>query len=367
MIRQDTTHVAKLLEKWGGWKIEDELGHGSFGTVYKVSRMVMGEPEYAAVKHMEIPRTPYEVDSLYSEGKVTNEESVYAYYTDILRKLTSEINLMRQFVGYTNFVAYMDSMYIAKADEPGYDVLIRMELLTSLTKRLAEMDNREVARMGIDICEALTILNEKNIIHRDIKPGNIMINSSGNYKLGDFGVARTMEGMASHMTIAGTPDYMAPELHFGRNVDATADQYSLGLVMYRLLNGMQPPFCHATPIPSSDEKDAATVSRFRGDPLPPPDYCDDALARIILRACSYRPEDRYPSPAVMRAELKQYLRQIPEPVTLYDPKDNPVPAEPPVFAPPGQTGPTRDGPTIYEPQGYAGPAQDGPTVYDPQE
>ena len=306
------SHVTGLLRQWEGddWRIEDVLGRGSFGKVYKISKTEFGHVEYAALKHMELPRDEREIDDLISEGKIEGtEESIRAYYQNLLNKVYSEIEVMKQLMGYTNIVSYSAAKTFEKKDRIGYDVLIRMELLTNLqTRQKQSMTQEDVAKLGVDICSALEILEKRNMIHRDIKPANIFLNSTGDYKLGDFGIAKTMDHTSSFMTKAGTVSYMAPEIYLRNPVSCAADQFSLGIVMYRLLNGLQGPFLAADRRPTSDEEDEAFTRRIRGEAFPPPAYAEPGLAKIILRACAFRPEDRYPNPEAMRQDLQAWLK-----------------------------------------------------------
>lgn len=102
---------------------------------------------------------------------------------------------MDEIKGFTNIVSYEDHMVIEHPDEIAWDILIRMELLTSLPDYCTThtMSEKQVIQLGMDICNALEICEEKKIIHRDIKPDNIFVNDRGDFKLGDFGIARTVE------------------------------------------------------------------------------------------------------------------------------------------------------------------------------
>ena len=92
------------------------------------------------------------------------------------------------------------------------------------------------------MCNALELCEKRGIIHRDIKPDNIFINDNGDYKLGDFGVARQLEKSSTFMSRRGNQAYMAPEVYKGEWYGEKADIYSLGLVLYRLLNNSRIPF-----------------------------------------------------------------------------------------------------------------------------
>ena len=119
------------------------------------------------------------------------------------------------------------------------------------------------------------------MIHRDIKPENIFVNADGQFKLGDFGVARTAEKTMGGMSKKCTENYMAPEVYHGRPYGASVDVYSLGLVLYRFMNKNRLPFLPPAPkdIMFSDRENAL-VRRMRGDALPYPVDAGEGFAKI---------------------------------------------------------------------------------------
>jgi len=290
---------------WGNWEIVSKLGEGSFGSVWKIRRPWLDGRFYeAAVKHISIPKDESEFQHLLDEGVFASRESAARYYQDMLQSLLEEIDTMHTLQGYTNIVSYEDHDIIPKEDGIGYDIFLRMELLTPLTVRMREqMTTKDVVHLGIDISTAIDVLNRYHLVHRDIKPQNIFVNATGDYKLGDYGTARAMESAVTAMSRKGTYNYMAPEIYRNQPADSRVDMYSLGLVMYRLMNGNRLPFLPLSGNVSSEMNENAMLRRFSGEPLPPPKYADAALSGIILKACAFRPEDRY----INAQELKQAL------------------------------------------------------------
>ena len=132
----------------------------------------------------------------------------------------------------------------------------------------------------------------------------------GDYKLGDFGIARTVEKTTGGLSRKGTYTYMAPEVYREEPYGPSVDIYSLGVVLYRLLNDNRAPFLPAYPAPiTHSDREAAMAKRLGGAPLPPPRNADSRLAEIVLKACAYAPQDRYASPALMRQDLETALYQ----------------------------------------------------------
>lgn len=293
---------------WGSWEIDELIGQGSHGKVYRAHRNEYGQSKtyYSAIKHISIPQDKNEADSLYSDGIVSDPHSLNAYYENVLRRLLREIDINVSLKGHTNIVSYEDHMVIPKKDGPGYDIFIRMELLTPLPRLLQQraITENEVRKLGIDMCSALEVMSRRNILHRDIKPSNIFVSDGGDFKIGDFGVSRSLDGANSGVTIAGTLNYMAPELNRGQNVSFRSDIYSLGLVLYRLCNANRPPFAPLPPASvTADDIESSNGKRFSGAAIPAPAYASRAMSDVILRACQYYPNDRFSSASEMKQAL----------------------------------------------------------------
>ena len=212
--------------------------------------------------------------------------------------------MMALLKGNANIVYCDDICDEPNPDGIGWKLYIRMELLTPLTKALSDpCSEAQVIKVGMDLCNALVACKRKNIIHRDIKPGNIMVAEDGNYKLGDFGVAKTLAGTFSG-TKTGTYNFMAPEVYNNQPYGQSADIYSLGMVLYWMLNHRCGPFLPLPPtLPSAIEVDRAQQRRFSGEVLPAPAYGSAALQAVIQKACAYDPAQRYHTPEEMHTAL----------------------------------------------------------------
>ena len=297
---------------WDEWEPDTRLGSGSFGSVWKMRRDTLGRMTYyAAVKHISIPRDEDEVSHLMDEGVLTDRESAVRFYDQRLNDLLSEIDAMHQLQGYTNIVSYEDHKIVPKPDGIGYDLFLRMELLTPLTVRMKyPMKIRDVLDLGVDIATAIEVLQDHHMIHRDIKPQNIFINDMEKYKLGDYGTARALETGAEAMSRKGTFNYMAPEVYNSQGTDIRADIYSLGIVLYRLLNANRLPFQPMEGPISSREADDALLKRITGQTAAPPKHADRQLGAIILKAIAFRPEDRYQNASDFRKALENYRERM---------------------------------------------------------
>ena len=299
--------IKKFEPFFGEWHVESFIGAGSFGRVYKIYRDELNNRFYSALKYISLPAEESEVKQLRADGM--DDDSISTYYCSLAQNLSSEITLMNRLKGNTNIISFEDSRVIPKPNGVGYDIFIRMELLESLTNRIVEkpLTVEQVVQLGMNICSALMLCAKNGIIHRDIKPDNIFISPNGDFKLGDFGIARQLEKTATFMSKKGTYSYMAPEVYKGEKYGATCDIYSLGLVMYRLLNNSRLPFLPAAPAPiNPEDRERAIILRMKGEPFPAPCGADPELSRIIFKACAFMPEQRYSDAEEMYRDLFIY-------------------------------------------------------------
>ena len=293
---------------WPGWETVGVIGRGRFGSVYEIQRSIFGDVEKAALKIISIPQNTSDIDEMQNDGY--DEESITSTFKNHLKSIVSEYTLMRKLTDCINIVNCDDIRYIQHNDGIGWDIFIKMELLTPMAKVLPiSVSDETVIKLAKDMCTALIACNRYDIVHRDIKPQNIFVSSHGDYKLGDFGIAKTVEKTMGGTKI-GTYKYMAPEVYNNQPYGSAADIYSLGLVLYWVLNEHRIPFLPLPPQKlTSDMEEAARIRRLSGEQLPPPVHGSTALKRIVLKACSYNPQDRFSSAAEMLKELNTINRK----------------------------------------------------------
>jgi serine/threonine-protein kinase len=170
------------------------------------------------------------------------------------------------------------------------------------------------AEVAADVAGALAVAHARGIVHRDVKPGNVMLTTEGKVKVMDFGIARAtaVPSITQTSAVVGTAQYIAPEQAQGLEVDARSDVYALGCCLYEMVTG-QVPFTGPTPV-------AIAYRHVREDPTPPRALNPDVpvpLERVCLKAMAKRPEDRYQTAAELQRDLERV--RVGEPVTVAGP------------------------------------------------
>jgi Protein kinase domain len=266
---------------FGDFIIEDQIGEGGMGQVYKAWQKSLDRVVAIKILSEEYAKTAEYVGRFRREARAAaslvhpNVVQIYA-------------------VGEARGVPFFAMEYIKGK---------------SLEDEL--IDNRkftysEVAAIAIGVSKALEAAFEKNLVHRDIKPGNIMFDARGNIKVTDFGLAKPGCGslnVTQPGLVIGTPTYMSPEQACGEKVGPGSDIYSLGIVMYELLTGATPFESKQIETVIYKHVHAQPVSPSKIDPAVP-----DRLEEIVLRCLTKTPEERYASPTELLNALKSFLR-----------------------------------------------------------
>lgn len=229
-------------------------------------------------------------------------------------------------------------------------------VLASDIRQYGAMPADKALKVTADVLAALEVSHEMGLVHRDIKPGNVMTTKRGVVKVMDFGIARAMQSGVTSMTqtgmVVGTPQYLSPEQALGRAVDARSDLYSVGIMLFQLLTGRL-PFDADSPL-------AIAYAHVQEEPVAPSTVnraVTPAMDALVARALRKNPNERFPSAAAMRDECLRVLGagQTGAPVIVQGggPVSSGAGVGSAVFPPVGQTPP----PT---PHGVQQPYQPGP-------
>ena len=177
--------------------------------------------------------------------------------------------------------------------------------LAQVLRESGRMEPDRAATIAADVADALAFAHEHGVVHRDVKPGNVMLTRAGHVKVADFGIARavsTAENLTQTGTVMGTATYFSPEQARGGAVDPRSDVYSLGVVLYEMLTGT-PPFTGDNPV-------SVAYKHVQELPAPPRQLREDipeGLEAIVLKAINKNPANRYATAGEMRADLRRYL------------------------------------------------------------
>ena len=310
-LEEQMERIKKYEPLWEKWRVTRKLGEGGFGAVYEVECDKFDSKPCAvkiiSSKNEDIyKRMPMGVTLSSNEFEKQKEKEV--------KRKEKELELMNRLQGEENIVTIYDGDVYEQED--GIDIIIRMELLENLVSYIQKKQissdeewRKLVIKIGIDICKALEICEQKRIVHRDIKPENIFVNKKGTFKLGDFGISRELSKSASRSlkSQAGTELYMSPEaFDVLSKVDIRTDIYSLGITMYQCLNDGMPPFWKDG---DYDARENAIRTRLSGTAIPIPEKGNGQLWKIVQKACQFNRENRYQHASEMRRDLEKLKKE----------------------------------------------------------
>lgn len=338
---------------WGRWQIGERLYRSGGCSVYALSGGPEGGGPPCVVKAITLLG---QGDGLSSQLDEADEEIAALYR---LRCCANVVTLYDE----QRFPLYEDGTLC------GWDILLRMERLACLAELLREGETLSVSQirtLARDIAAALSAVRRAGLIHRDVKPANLYRTPEGRFQLGDFGIAR--RSRAGYLeTMAGTAAYLAPEVARGGAYDSRADLYSLGVVLYQLLNHGQLPLTGGGS--SYAQREAAIRRRWDGARLPPPPSGDRRLKKAVLKLCQSDPRRRFDSAEAFLQALDRPRRFWPAAAlcgwlcaagaltALF--AQLAAPAHPPLPAPPEAESPAPglSEPDVSEPEPSAGPTR----------
>jgi len=269
----------------GRYVLEGLAGRGGMGSVYRARDTLVGD--VVALKMLELGAAPA---------------------PEWMERFRREVRLARR-ITHRHVARTFDlgehagSLYLTMEYVEG-------ESLQTLMERERAVPPTRAARLVLSLCEGLDAAHAAGVVHRDLKPANVLVESTGRVVLTDFGIARAVAGESASRTqgLVGTPMYMAPEQLESGEVDARADLYATGLVLYQLLTG-SPPFAGDSPM-------AIAVARLR---QPPPDprllaAVPDALAELVLTCLAREPSGRPADAGWVADALRHWLHSVGEPM-----------------------------------------------------
>ncbi|MFG2514886.1 protein kinase [Streptomyces sp. NPDC048584] len=320
----------------GRYQLRDLLGQGGMASVHLAYDSVLDRQVAIKTLHTELGR-----EQAFRERFRREAQSV--------AKLT-HTNIVSVFDTGEDDVDGMTTPYIVMEYVEGRPL---GSVLDEDVRQQGAMPADKALKITADVLAALEISHEMGLVHRDIKPGNVMMTKRGVVKVMDFGIARAMQSGVTSMTqtgmVVGTPQYLSPEQALGRGVDARSDLYSVGIMLFQLVTGRLPfeadsPLAIAYAHVQEEPPTASSINRS----LPP------AVDALIARALKKNPNERFPSAESMRGECLRVAQSF-------------QPAPPSIV--PGSQGQSGAGvgSAVFPPVGQGTPAPTGPvqTPYQP--
>ncbi|MGH2981419.1 MAG: protein kinase domain-containing protein [Solirubrobacterales bacterium] len=263
----------------GRYRLKAKLGSGGMSTVYLARDVTLDRPVAVKVMHREMSEQPDQLERFRREARAVAKLS------------------------HPNVVAVIDA-----GEDRGHPYIVfeyvEGENLKQRIKRLGPLDPQEALAYAIEVARGLTVAHRRKLVHRDVKPQNVLIDAEGRAKVTDFGIARQLEqqGVTDTGRVLGTTDYVSPEQAMGHGVDPRSDVYSLGVVLYEMLTG---------DVPFSADTQVGVAMKHVNEELPDvqrrrPEL-SAAAAWTIERATTKDPAKRYRGIDEMIGDLETAL------------------------------------------------------------
>jgi tRNA A-37 threonylcarbamoyl transferase component Bud32 len=272
-----SSQVGTLLS--GRYRLDAQIGAGGMSTVYRAFDTVLERQVAIKLMHREI-----------------------ASDSDQLERFRREARAVAQ-LNHPHIVTVIDA---GEDDNTPYIVFeyVEGETLKDRIRRHGRLPIQEAMAYAIEIARALGVAHDRGIVHRDVKPQNVLLDEEGSAKVTDFGIARTLDqqGLTADGRVLGTTDYVSPEQALGHAVTGQSDLYSLGIVLFEMLTG---------DVPFKGDNQVAVAMKHVREQLPDVQLrrpeVSSALAAVLDRATAKETEHRYPDDRALIADLEEVL------------------------------------------------------------
>lgn len=293
--------IKKILPEWTlSYIISEKRGE----KLYQAEKQSGDTTKYSTIRAINIPADKEELEEMRAE--FPQEDELKKHIEEKMKRKKAELQLLRSLCAKPGIVSMRESYDISNNDETSYLIVARYDYIETLDSYIRSngLTIGAAIRMGIDVCKGLENIRKLEKVHGNVRPENIYVNDNGRFKLGGFDI----DLIENRKTIADDDysflRYAAPEMCSGGRKIFASDVYSLGLVLYRILNGGKLPFENEY----SQEK--AVKMRLSGEPIPRPAYNAGKLTDVVMKACSYDPKDRYVTGYYMRKALEEAFEEL---------------------------------------------------------
>ncbi len=259
------------------------------------------------LKRLAYPADNTKIQALLLSGAYPDEAAVHSYYGALVADVCRELDSAKALSESGRFLGPVGYQSEAQPGGIGYYLYVLYPRLVPLSGFVvsSEMSNLRAVNLGIDLCDSLEVCRDNGFLLENLKPDNIFLTPTGRFIPGDLGLAPLED-----LEYASVPEnylgaYSAPELfELAASPNRTIDLYSLGMVLYHVYNGAHAPF-------RDENTDEAMAEKLRltGKPLPTPLYADYEMAALILKACAFKPEERFQTPDVLKQALTFYMQR----------------------------------------------------------
>lgn len=261
------------------------------------------------VKIISVPASETQLNALLLSGAYSNKDSALSYYQDLAEGIADEAKILGELSQFEGFLS-VDGIQ-TEAKDNGFDVYILSKYRNTLRHQLRRkaMTNLQALNLGLDLCAALAVSRRMGHLYVDLKPANVYLSGTQEYRIGDLGFVSLASLQYASLPERYRSAYTAPEISDAFSaLNTTIDIYAVGLILYQVFNDGQLPF----------HEDAVPTEAF-----PAPAYADYEMAEIILKACALDPVQRWQDPVEMGQALVNYMQRN----GVYDTPIVPIPPE----------------------------------------
>lgn len=252
--------------------------------------------EKCIVKILSIPASSVQLDALLLTGAFPDKEAALVYFKELADGVIQEAEILQKLSGIEGFCGYEGWQIVPMEDGCGYDVYLLGAYRPTLDRfyRSKPMTHLAAVNLGLDLCAALSVCRRNGYLYVALKPENIFLTGSQEYRIGDLGFIHLDSLKYASLPERYRSAYTAPEITDAyAALNSTMDVFAVGMILYQAYNNGQLP----------------DLTQFPAESLAPPLYADYEMAQIILKACSINPADRWEDPAQMGQELVNYMQR----------------------------------------------------------